>query len=59
MPGKSIEYRPTLPGFILRARSRPAVYPTPPVNGAWGRPVATAGEWDRLHGVQRSSGGVG
>ena len=59
VPGKSIEYRPTLPGFMLRARSRPGVYPTPPVNGAWGRPVASAGEWTVYKACANPSGGIG
>jgi hypothetical protein len=59
VPGKSLEFRPALPGVLLRARSRPGVYPTPPVNDAWGRPIARAGEWSVYTACADPNGGVG
>src|SRR4051812_27484284 len=47
VPGKAIEYQPSIPGVIFRGRSRKGVYPTPPVNKAW-RPVTRAGEFTVL-----------
>jgi len=58
VPGERLSFKPNLPGVVLRARSRPGVYPTPPVNDAWGRPVATAGEWAIYKSCADVGGGV-
>jgi hypothetical protein len=57
VPGQDLGYQPSLPGVVLRARSRPDVYPTPPVNGAWKRTV-THGLWSIYSACAAPGGGV-
>jgi hypothetical protein len=42
--GEEVGYQPGVPSVIFRARARPGVNPTPPVNTAW-TPVTSKGEW--------------
>jgi hypothetical protein len=55
VPTEAVDYRPSIPGVIVRGRSRSGVYPTPPVNEAW-RPVTRAGEFTVLEAC--SPGGI-
>jgi hypothetical protein len=51
VPGEGIDYQTWMPdappGVAFRARSRPGVYPTPPVTKDW-KPVVRQGEWTIL-----------